>query len=198
MIQIDDQLISLDIFSEEFVCNLSACKGACCVHGDSGAPLEKKELKELAKSFPSIRPFISEKGIKSIEYQGTSVKDKDGDWVTPLNDGKECAYTVFDPDGTAKCGIEIAWKAGKTSFRKPMSCHLYPIRTKRYRTFEAVNYERWSICKDACALGKELQVPVYKFLKEPLIRKYGETWYSMVEQAANELKKVNQKDETTK
>jgi len=198
MIQINDQLISLDVFSQEFVCNLSACKGACCVQGDSGAPLEKKELKELAKEFSSIRPFISEKGIKSIEQQGTSMKDKDGDWVTPLNDGKECAYTVFESDGTAKCGIENAWRAGKTTFRKPLSCHLYPIRTKRYPTFEAVNYDRWSICSDACALGKELQVPVYKFLEEPLIRKFGEKWFDQLESAATELRLINQKDETAK
>ena len=110
--------------------------------------------------------------------------------VTPLRDGKECAYTVFDEKGTAMCGIELAWKEGKTSFRKPISCHLYPIRTKRYSEFEAVNYERWNICSPACSLGKELKVPVFKFTKDALIRKYGEQWYAALEEAAEEYYKM--------
>ena len=187
MLQIDDTIISLEILTEEFVCNLSACKGACCVEGDAGAPLEKTELKILAKEFRAIRPFLRPEGVKAIELQGTSIKDIDGEWVTPLREGKECAYTVFDADGTAKCGIENAWKAGKTTFRKPISCHLYPIRTKKYESFEAINYNRWHICSDACALGRELKVPVYKFLKEPLIRRYGESWYAELEIAATEF-----------
>jgi len=187
MLQIDDTIISLEILSQEFVCNLTACKGACCVEGDAGAPLEKQELKILAKEYPSIRPFLSAEGNASIEKQGTSIKDVDGEWVTPLRDGKECAYTVFEVDGTAKCGIENAWKAGKTNFRKPISCHLYPIRTKKYKEFEAINYSRWHICNDACTLGRSLKVPVYRFLKEPLIRKYGQLWYDQLEIAALEL-----------
>jgi hypothetical protein len=198
MIQIDDQVISLEVLREEFVCNLGACKGACCVEGDSGAPLENKELKILAKEFPNIRPYLRKEGIDAIERQGTSVKDSDDEWVTPLRDGKECAYTIFDEKGTAMCGIETAWKDGKTTFRKPISCHLYPIRTKRYPTFEAVNYSRWNICSDACTLGKELKVPVYKFLKEALIRKYGGAWYDALEKVAAELDKMDENDEITK
>lgn len=198
MIQIDDKLISLEVLQEEFVCNLSACKGACCVEGDSGAPLEKKELAILAKEFPNFRSYLRPEGIKAVELQGTAVKDYDDEWVTPLRDGKECAYTIFDEDGTAKCGIETAWKDGKTSFRKPISCHLYPVRTKRYPTFEAVNYHRWQVCSDACSLGKELKVPVYKFLKDALTRKYGERWYATLEEAADELKKMDQNDEKKK
>lgn len=195
MIQINDQIISLEVLREEFVCNLSACKGACCVHGDSGAPLDKKEMVTIAKEFSNIRPYLRPEGIESIESQGTSVKDNDGDWVTPLREGKECAFTVFEKDGTAKCGIEMAWNDGATHFRKPISCHLYPIRTKKYPTFEAVNYERWTICSDACSLGKELKVPVYKFLKDPLIRKYGAEWYSVLEEAVIELDKMKQADQ---
>lgn len=187
MLQINDTIISLEILSEEFVCNLTACKGACCVEGDAGAPLEKAELKILAKEYPNIRPFLRAEGNAAIEKQGTSIKDVDGEWVTPLRDGKECAYTVFEADGTAKCGIENAWKAGKTDFRKPISCHLYPIRTKKYKEFEAINYSRWHICSEACTLGRSLKVPVYRFLKEPLIRKYGQMWYDQVEIAALEL-----------
>lgn len=194
MIQIDDQIVSREIVSEEFVCNLKACKGACCVQGDSGAPLEKNELTTLEDNFENIRPYLRPEGISAIEHQGTSVKDRDGDWVTPLRDGKECAYTIFDKDGTAKCGIEKAWTEGKTEFRKPISCHLYPIRLKKYAEFEAVNYERWTICSDACVLGKELKVPVYQFLKEPLIRKFGEAWYSALEASAIELDKMGLSD----
>ncbi len=195
MIQIDDQIISLEVLREEFICNLSACKGACCIHGDSGAPLEKQEMAIINEEYSNIRPYLRKEGIEAIETQGTSVKDKDGDWVTPLRDGEECAFTVFEKDGTAKCGIELAWQDGATSFRKPISCHLYPIRTKKYPTFEAVNYERWAICSDACTLGKELKVPIYKFLKEPLIRKYGSEWYCVLESAVSKLAKMEQPEQ---
>ncbi len=195
MIQIDDQIVSLEVLKEEFVCNLSACKGACCIHGDSGAPLEKKEMAIIEREFSKIKPHLRKEGVEAIEKQGTSVLDKDGDWVTPLRDGKECAFTVFEKNGTAKCGIEVAWQKGDTSFRKPISCHLYPIRTKKYPTFEAVNYERWAICSEACKLGKDLKVPVYKFLKEPLQRKYGTEWYAVLETAVSELDKMKQQDQ---
>lgn len=187
MIQIDDKLVSIELLKEEFVCNLTACKGACCVEGDSGAPLTEDELGILEREYPNFKPFLREEGIHAVEEQGTSVKDFEGEWVTPLRDGKECAYTVFDERGTAMCGIELAWKAGKTTFRKPVSCHLYPVRTKRYNTFEAVNYSRWHICSPACTLGRELKVPVYKFTREALIRAYGEEWYKALESIAGEL-----------
>lgn len=198
MIQIDDTIVSLEVLQEEFVCDLSACKGACCVEGDSGAPLEEEELDILAQDFPNIKPYLRPEGVRAIEAQGTSIKDSDGDWVTPLRDGKECAYTVFAENGTAMCGIELAWKDGKTAFRKPVSCHLYPVRTKRYPTFEAVNYARWQICSDACSLGQQLKVPVYKFLKEALIRKYGASWYEALEEADQALKKMDQNDGKSK
>jgi hypothetical protein len=198
MIQIDDQLISTEVFSEEFVCNLGACKGECCVAGDAGAPITIEESKIIDHEFDKFKSYLSEKGLKSIEAQGKYVLDGDGELETPLNDGAECSYTVFDNSGNAMCGIELAWKDGKTTFRKPISCHLYPIRTTQYETFEAVNYERWNICSDACTLGKELKVPVYKFTKDALIRKYGEAWYAELEKAKIELEKLEQSDGKTK
>lgn len=191
MIQIDDQLISLEVIEEAFVCDLNACKGACCVEGDAGAPLTDDEVAILEKEYPNFSSFLREEGKEAVVQQGTSVRDSDGEWVTPLRDGKECAFTVFDAKGTAMCGIELAWKEGKTSFRKPISCHLYPIRTKQYKDFEAINYERWQICSPACSLGASLKVPVFKFTKDALIRKYGEQWYAALEDAAEEIYKMD-------
>ncbi|CAI8356330.1 MAG: DUF3109 family protein [Schleiferiaceae bacterium] len=186
MIEIGNKLLSSELFKKEFVCNLSACKGACCVEGNAGAPVEPEEAEILEKIYPKVRDYLTEKGRKSIENQGTSVAGI-GELETPLNDGKECAYTVFESDGTAKCGIEQAYNDGVVDWRKPISCHLYPIRIARYTDFEALNYDRWSICSDACALGEELKVPVYRFLKEPLIRKYGPAFYDELEEVAAHL-----------
>src|SRR6056300_543722 len=188
MIEIGNKLLSSELFKEEFVCNLSACKGACCVEGNAGAPVEKDEIEILEKIYPKVAPYLTEKGRSAIESQGTSV-DGIGEKETPLIDGKECAYTIFEPNGTAKCGIEQAYADGVIDWKKPISCHLYPIRIAKYTDFEALNYDRWSICSDACTLGAELKVPVYAFLKEPLIRKYGPEFYQEVESAAEFLKK---------
>ena len=189
MIQIDDKLISEDIFSEEFVCNLSKCKGACCVDGDTGAPLEKSELSILEEIFPKIKSYLRPEGVLAIEEQGTHIIDFEGDLVTPLVDNSECAYVIFDEKGWTKCGIEKAHEDGVIDWKKPISCHLYPIRVTEYRTFSALNYHEWPICDDACTLGKELQVPVYKFLKEPLTRKYGAEFYETLCDAATEWDK---------
>jgi len=186
MLEIGNAIISLDVIRSCFTCNLNACKGACCVTGDSGAPLEPDEADLLADIFPVIKPYLSEISVKTIEEQGTSVIDFEKDTVTPLNNGKECAYVVFE-NGIATCAIEKAYKDGLISFRKPVSCHLYPIRIKRYRDFEAVNYDRWEICRDAIELGDRIKNPVYKFTGEALIRKYGKEWYGMLEIAAREL-----------
>jgi hypothetical protein len=188
MIDIDGKIISREVFSQKFVCDLSACKGACCVEGDSGAPLEKDEADLLKENFEKIKPFISPQGIEAINNHGTSVIDSyDGELVTPLIEGKECAYTVFDKDGTAKCGIENAYKAGEISFIKPISCHLYPIRLNKYQNFIAVNYHKWPICKPALTCGAKLNVKVYKFLKEPLVRKFGQEFYNKLEVVDNEF-----------
>ena len=189
MIQIDDKLISEDIFSEKFVCNLSKCKGACCVEGDVGAPLDKDETLILERIFEQVKPYLRPEGVKAIEEQGTWVLDpSDNDYVTPMVEGKECAYVIFDERGITKCGIEKAYEDGAVDWQKPISCHLYPIRIDEYRTFTALNYHKWEICSDACSLGKELKVPIYKFVKTPLIRKYGEDWYQTLCEAADEWK----------
>lgn len=187
MIQIDDKLISEDIFAESFVCNLTKCKGACCVDGDTGAPLEKEELAILDDIFPKVKPYLRSEGVKAIEEQGTWViDDYDGGYVTTLVNGIECAYVIFDEKGTTKCGIEKAYEDGAVDWKKPISCHLYPIRVNEYKTFTALNYHEWNICKDACTLGSELQVRIYQFLKEPLIRKYGPEFYQTLTEAAQE------------
>lgn len=182
MIAIDDKtLISDDIVEKHFVCDLNACKGACCVHGDSGAPLEDDETKILEGIFEKVKPYMTPQGIAAVEKQGTWVVDSDGDKVTPLVGGdKECAYTRFE-NGVAFCGIEKAWMEKKIDWRKPISCHLYPIRITAYKQYDAINYEKWDICKPACACGEKLQVPVYKFVKDALIRKYGAPWYKKLE-----------------
>lgn len=195
IIQIDDKLVGSDVLEEAFVCDLSACKGACCVEGDSGAPLLEEELKELVENSESIIPFLSEESRSNLQNQGLYIKDEDDEWVTPLNEGKECAYTVFDSNGMAQCGIELAWKEGKSRFQKPVSCHLYPIRIKKYEEFQAVNYERWNICSAACSLGKELKTPVYRFAKTALIRRFGSEFYEALEAADVDWKKVDHSKE---
>jgi hypothetical protein len=173
MFEIDDKVISLDILKEKFCCDVRICKGHCCVEGESGAPLDDDEVILLDRIFPSLKPYLREEGIKAIEEQGTSVIDSDGDNVTPLIRSMECAYAVFR-DGIAKCGIEIAFESGAVDFQKPVSCHLYPVRISRYSNFEAVNYHRWHLCECARNYGKELNIPIYKFVEKALIRKYGQ------------------------
>lgn len=189
MIAIQNTLISEDILEKEFVCDLSKCKGACCVEGDSGAPLLDSEIELLSSNYDAIEPYLREEGKLSIAQSGKAVKDElDGEWVTPLVNNAECAYVIFE-NGTTKCGIEKAWEDGKTEFRKPISCHLYPIRISYYPSYDAINYHKWGICADACSLGAELKVPVYRFLKEALIRKYGENWFTELDLIAREWNK---------
>ena len=189
MIQIDDKLISEDLFSEEFVCNLAKCKGICCVEGDAGAPLDEDETKILDKIYPKIKSYLRPEGIQAIEEQGIYTLDFEGDLVTPLVNNAECAYVIFDEKGYTKCAIEKAYEDGVIDWQKPISCHLYPIRITEYSNFSAINYHEWDICSDACTLGKELGVKVYQFLKKPLIRKYGEEFYQTLSEAAEEWEK---------
>lgn len=190
MIQIEDKLISEEIFSEEFVCNLSKCKGICCVEGDAGAPLDKEEAQILENIYDKIKPYLTPEGIEAIEKQGKwEIDPNDGEYVTPLINNVECAYVTYDERGYTKCAIEKAYEDGVIDWQKPISCHLYPIRVTEYSSFTALNYHEWEVCSDACTLGKELQVPVYKFLKTPLIRKYGESFYSELSDAAEEWQK---------
>ncbi|MEE1884684.1 DUF3109 family protein [Pedobacter flavus] len=183
MVEVENILVHEDVLNEQFVCNLDKCKGECCVAGDAGAPLERQEATILEEIYPKIKHLLNEKGIAAIEEFGTSVIDVDGDLTTPCVDGhKECAYVLFE-NGITKCAIEKAHEQGLVDWKKPISCHLYPIRITAYPEFDLLNYDRWHICKDACTFGRELKVPVYKFLKEPLIRKYGEAWYKSLEES---------------
>jgi hypothetical protein len=184
MIVIDDKIISDDVVEKQFVCDLNACKGACCVEGEFGAPLEKDELPILDAIYEKVKPYLSEEGIQEIEKQGKWVYIAENDeYCTPLmKKDSGCAWLVREPNGWVTCGIEKAYRDGIIDWKKPISCHLYPIRVTKKKGFEAVNYERWDICKAACKNGKALKVPVYAFLKEPLIRKYGEDFYDALEQ----------------
>ncbi len=187
MIMIDDVLISDDVIEKQFVCNLDKCKGVCCIEGDSGAPIEKEERKILKKIYPKIKKYLTQDGIDAIEKQGTFVDEPEDEYTayaTPLIDGGACAYINYTADGTVVCGIENAYKDGVIDFQKPISCHLYPIRLKKMDTVIAMNYDYWDICNDACTLGRKLKIPVYQFLKAPIIRKFGSEFYEVLEQAA--------------
>ncbi|KAA3634052.1 MAG: DUF3109 family protein [Bacteroidetes bacterium] len=193
MLVIQEVLVSDDVVKENFICNLKACKGICCVEGDYGAPLDTSELHTLEHIYERVRPFLAADGIKALEEQGLFVfVDETKEYTTPLIDGGPCAYRVIE-GGIITCGIELAYYAGEVPFKKPISCHLYPIRIRENSKtgFEAINYDRWEICSDACTLGNKEQVPVYKFLKEAIIRKYGEEFYAELEAAANYLESTD-------
>lgn len=181
MIIIEDTLISDEIYTECFVCDLPVCHGGCCVHGDAGAPLEKDEIAILNKIYPSVKPYMRTVGIDVIEETGTYVEDIDGEFTTPLVNKQECAYVFFDEDNIAKCAIEKAWEEKEIDFKKPVSCHLYPIRVTKYSNYDAINYHRWPICDCARKNGKKLNVRIYEFLKESLTRKYGADWYEQLD-----------------
>lgn len=183
MLEIGDTLISLDVLEKEFICNLDACKGACCIEGDAGAPLEESERLKIKEILPEIWDDLSPAAREIIEDQGVAYIDEEGDIVTSIVNGKDCVFTCYEKDGMCKCAFEKAYKEGRIDFYKPISCHLYPVRVKQYDRFKAVNYNRWKICKAAEVLGRKEGVKVYQFLKEPLIRKFGISWY-------NELCKV--------
>jgi Protein of unknown function (DUF3109). len=191
MIQIEDTLISLDVLERQFICDISSCKGECCIEGDSGAPLEKEEVASLEEVLPEIWNDLSSEAKTIIEQQGVSYIDPDGDLVTSIVNGKDCVFTCYDKNGVCMCAIEKAYREGRVSYYKPISCHLYPIRITKYDTFRAVNYNHWNICKAAEIFGQKEKVAVYKFLKEPLIRKFGENWYTELEIIAEEWIKQN-------
>jgi len=195
VIIIDKTIVSDDLLDKQFVCSLDKCKGACCVAGDSGAPLEFEETEALEKITEQVKPYMTKEGIEAVEKFGTWLIDSDGDFVTPLVEGvKQCAY-VFMEKGIAKCAIERAYNEGKINFKKPVSCHLYPVRITRHTDYDAVNYDRWDICAPACKNGKDLGVPVFQFVKDALIRKYGKEWFEQLEGAA--AFKVSQKEIST-
>ncbi len=191
MIAIDNKLVSDDIVEARFVCDLNKCKGGCCEDGDAGAPLETAELDKILEHYETIRPYLAPEGLKEIEKQGKYIYDREFGWVTPTIEGQICAYGFRDEFGIIKCAIEKAYLEGKTDWKKPISCHLFPVRITRSKEdpdMEYVNYEpRQDICRPACALGKKLKVPVYVFLKEALIRKYGEEFYETLAATAEHM-----------
>lgn len=191
MFQLEKTIVSEEILEKEFVCNLNACKGACCVNGDAGAPLEKEELDILEEILPVLKKYLRKEGLQAIKEQGTYTTNEFGEHETTLIDGADCAYVIYDENNVSLCGIEEAYNQGEIEFKKPVSCHLYPIRIKQYSEFAAVNYDKWEICDDACSLGKELGVPVYKFVRQALERKFGENWYKELEKVAAEKNNSN-------
>ena len=186
MIQVEDKIISMDVFEKQFVCDLNSCKGACCVEGDSGAPLLFEEEKILNEIYDKVKPFMTKEGVIAVESKGLAVYDLEGDLTTTLVNGRECAFVTYE-NGISKCSIEKAFIEKKTGFKKPISCHLFPIRIKEYSDFDAVNYEKLKICKSACECGSKLKVPLYVFLKESLIRKYTKAWYNKLLETARAL-----------
>jgi len=176
---IQNVLVSDDIFSEHFCCDLKLCRGLCCMEGDVGAPLEPYEIADLEDNYPIFKKYMTQKGIEKVEHSGTFDYDMEGSFVTPLLGDENCAFLFFE-ENIAKCAIEKAFTNGEIDFQKPISCHLYPIRVKILPDYEALNYHRWNVCHAACKKGNSLKLPLYKFLKEPLIRKYGKEWYNQL------------------
>ena len=189
MIQIANTLLSDDIFEAQFICDLCKCKGQCCVDGESGAPLTREEHDKIEEILPVIWDDLSPKAQQLISEQGISYNDTDGELVTSIVNGEECVFTYYDENGICKCAIDTAYREGRIAVQKPISCHLYPIRLTDYANYTAINYHQWSICRPAVKLGRKEGVPLYRFLREPLIRRFGEEWYNEVCEAATLLEK---------
>lgn len=178
MIEIEDKIVSDDVFEQYFLCDLTKCKGACCVYGDSGAPLEQQEITIIEDSLEQIKPYMTAEGNLAVSKNGVFEIDTDGDFTTTLVNGLECAFTFKNNEGMILCAIEKAFREGKISYHKPISCHLYPIRTKLFSNgFEGLNYHKWDICKDAVANGKKCNVKVYQGLRDSIVRKWGKEFY---------------------
>jgi hypothetical protein len=190
MIQIANTLLSDDIFEAQFICDLCKCKGQCCVDGESGAPLTREEHDQIEEILPDIWDDLSPKAQELISKQGISYTDTDGELVTSIINGEECVFTYFDENGICKCAIDTAYREGRIAVQKPISCHLYPIRLTDYAGYTAVNYHQWSVCRPAVKLGRKEGVPLYRFLREPLIRRFGEEWYREVCEAATLFEKA--------
>lgn len=180
LIEVGSHLVSTQLFERKFVCDLNACKGACCVEGNSGAPLQLEEIDPIEDQLEHIEPFMREEGKRAVRESGVFYMDEDNEPVTTLVNGAECAFVYFDKNGITKCAIETAYREGKIDFNKPQSCHLYPIRVKKLHDKQVLTYEDWDICNPACACGDKLDVPVYKFLQEPIKRVFSDKF-------ANEL-----------
>ena len=193
LVEIENKIVSTQLFEKKFVCDLKACKGACCVQGDAGAPLTFEEVDILENIYDDVKPFMRPEGIAVVEESGVFYLDRDNDAVTSLVNDAECVFVNFDEKGIAKCAIEQAHADGKVSFLKPISCHLYPIRVKKFDDTVALNYNEWSVCEPACACGDSLNVPVYRFLKGPIVRAFGESFFKELELVDEELKKERER-----
>jgi hypothetical protein len=186
MIEIEDTVISIDLIERYFCCDLRKCRGACCIEGESGAPLTKQEFDYLQKVLPLLWDNLSPEAKEVINKQGIAYIDRENDIVTSIIDGKDCVFTCYDENAVCKCAIEKAYNEGHIDFKKPVSCHLYPVRVKQYKDYKAINYHRWKVCCAAEILGKQKQIFVYQYLKEALIRKFGEEWYNVLDACAKE------------
>lgn len=193
MLIVGDAIVSENILEKHFACRLSKCKGACCVKGDAGAPLERNEIELIQNDLPEILPFVAQKGSESIGAKGFYEHDATGELVTACLPEGDCVFVAWESD-VAVCGIEKAHLAGKTSFRKPLSCHLYPVRAKKIGDYTALNYHQWDICAPACAAGEEAKIPVFRFVKDALVRKMGQEWYDELELLAEDWLKNSDKN----
>ncbi len=189
MIQVGDVIVSTDCLTEHFCCDLDACKGICCVEGDAGAPVTMDEVAQLEEALPAVWDGLSASAQSVVDRQGVAYVDEDGDLVTSIVNGRDCAFTCYDEKGCCFCAIERAYRAGRCAFRKPSSCYLYPIRVKQIGSLVGLNYHRWDVCREAVKRGEELGLPVYRFLKEPLTERFGEVWYAELEEVVAELKR---------
>lgn len=188
IIEHGNTLLSDEIFTQSFVCDLTHCKGACCVEGDRGAPLSREDIQDIEKNLDLIKPYMTRKGLELLGFEGFYEGDDDDDLATTCLPTGECVF-AYREKGVLSCAIEKSYKEGKSNYLKPISCHLYPIRLGKSNDLATVNYHRWSICKAACELGKKLKMPVFQFLKEPLIRQFGQEWYNELELIYEEYNK---------
>ncbi len=195
IIEIGKTLVSSELIDRKFVCDYKLCKGICCVEGDSGAPVTAEEVKIMQRVLPQVLPYLSETSRNAIEDGGVAYTDQEGDLVTNIINNRECVFTHFTEDGSCRCAFEMAYEKGEIDFPKPISCALYPVRVKQYSGFQGVNYHEWDICKCAEVLGEKVGIPAYKFLKNPLIRKFGKNWYAELELAAKQLEEARKSGE---
>lgn len=194
MFLVKDKVVSLSIVEEYFSCDLDRCLGQCCVEGDSGAPLEEKEVEELESAVECVKDMLSPGALRTISEEGVSSRDRDGDLVTTIVDGRDCVFTTYAPGGKCLCALEKAWREGKIAkMVKPLSCSLYPIRVAQTGPYIALNYHRWKICKSAEVNGRARGIRIYEALEGPLVRAFGREWYDELCEVAREYLSTQKK-----
>ena len=191
MVQVGEAIVSFDVLKEPFCCDLNCCKGVCCIEGDAGAPVTIDEVAAIENLLPEIEQHLSPEAKDVISKQGVAYTDASGDLVTSIVNGKDCVFTCHDGNGCCHCATEKAFHDGKVSFMKPVSCHLYPIRVKKLGEYWGLNYDRWEVCGAARIKGQREHIPVYRYLKEPLVRRFGKEWYDELELTVDEMKRQN-------